>query len=108
MKKFNSLPSGKSRTVSFPDDVLIINQRRCGNTTRIADKIIQDLFKGKLCRVLDHHPTELMARFLMNIVVKRMEMEHRHVYEKALCINENERENCLWLDFTYIGKPNDF
>ena len=105
MRKFNSLPENKSRTVSY-DGVLLSDQRRCGNTTRIADKVIQDLFKGKLCRVLDHHPTELMARFLMGIVVKRIAQEHPHVYEEALCINEFE--NCLWLDFTQGGSPNDF
>jgi len=93
MKKFASLPS-KNRTVSTTD-VLILPNRRCGNTTRIVDKVIQDLFAGKLCRIVDHHPTEKSAQYTWRKILDRLSREHNFVYEGSLCVNKEMY--CMWL-----------
>ena len=100
MREFEQLPK-KNRTVSTTD-VLILPQRRCGNTTRIIDKVIQDLFAGKLCRICDHYPSERSSRDLFIRVMQRIEIEHRYIYDNVLCVNKEMY--CMWLDLEPINK----
>lgn len=57
--------------------------RRSGRTTRIADKIIQDLFEvegeDKWIPVTDHHNTKKMSKYLFRIIRQRLSTEHSHV-----------------------------
>lgn len=65
---------------------ITINARRNGNTTRIVDSIIQDLFSGKKVPLLDHYHSESANRYLRSIVEKRLRSEHPHV--KYIITNE--------------------
>ncbi len=100
MKTTNSLPH-KNRTVAIAD-VVLFPKRRCGNTTRIVDKVIQDLFNGKLCRVCDDYPSKDAQRRILKIILTRLQREHRHVYDNNLYMNEEMV--CIWLDFTELNK----
>lgn len=50
-----------------------------GRTTRLADMYIQLLFATGRIGVADHHGTELMSRYLVNIIVRRLQIEHSGV-----------------------------
>jgi hypothetical protein len=102
MKKVNHLPIGINRTVSHdPEKYIYLAGRRKGNTTRIADKVIQDLFNGRLCRIVDHYPSLDCARLLLDQIMKRLQSEHRLVYDKYLFLNKDMM--CIWLDPNFIN-----
>lgn len=63
--------------------------RRSGQSTRLADKYIQDLFEGKEVRISDHHwaldedntstlsqAHKRASKFLVNIILRRLLSEH--------------------------------
>jgi hypothetical protein len=58
--------------------VLILNKRRCGNTTRIVDDIIQRFFNGEKVEIKDH--TDISGRhgkiMLSRRVIRRLQLEH--------------------------------
>lgn len=63
-------------------DVLITNERRSGNTTRLCDKAIQMLFNGDICVVRDAHRNgecSVANRFLFRKVLQRLFNEHPHI-----------------------------
>lgn len=56
-----------------------IAPRASGRTTRLADMYIQLLFATGRIRVADHHGTERMSRYLVDIIVRRLQIEHSRV-----------------------------
>jgi len=53
--------------------------RRSGRTTRCADQAIQTLFEKGYVYLIDHHDTERMSKYLLDIVERRLDREHRLV-----------------------------
>lgn len=59
--------------------VPILDERRCGNTTRLVDAAIQILFSGNICEVRDHvdngkhYDANL---YLFNAIMRRLSVEH--------------------------------
>lgn len=75
---------------------LIVNARRCGNTTRFIDQFIQDLFIHKEVTIFDHYDTAKPMATRLNqriaeIIIVRLEYEHhiKTVYSKK----KSERRN---------------
>ncbi len=64
------------------------NQRRCGNTTRLADDYIQRLFKGETVKLVDHYPSKIANNILSFIVINRLKTEHP--YTKFKVVDQNE------------------
>jgi hypothetical protein len=93
MKKTNTVPT---KRVLSNESVEILFGRRSGNSTRIIDKIIQDLFKGYPVRVKDHHESRNADHALWLRVIDRIYREHRHIYENSLCVNRDAL--CIWLE----------
>lgn len=51
--------------------------RRVGNTTRLADYYIQQLFNTGFCIIRDHHPTKMASENLFQIIWNRLYKEHQ-------------------------------
>ena len=64
--------------------------RRSGNTTRAADAAIQTLFKDGFVQVRDPYPHKEADRFLMDLILRRMNSEHSSVFD----ILEVDRARC--------------
>jgi hypothetical protein len=96
MKDTRLIPK-MTRTVSNTDNCNL-PRRRCGNTTRIIDAVIQDLFAGKLCLIVDHHPNGFVN--LWPRILDRIHMEHRRVFDTYLCVNKEE--HLMWIDPAYF------
>lgn len=58
--------------------------RRSGKSTRLADQYIQDLFNNGEVEVIDHTGNKESSEFLFKKVVRRLELEHRHVNLKLI------------------------
>ena len=91
MIKTRNSPKG-IRQVSLNSTCTVLG-RRNGNTTRIIDKTIQDLFDGNICLVIDYHPNGF--KDLWRKLLERLYREHRVVYDTYLYINEEE--HIVWL-----------
>lgn len=65
------------------DTELLTGVRTDGNTTRLADHYIQELFKTGSTRVSDHDRTHEADERLMSIVLKRLSIEHPQVKIKT-------------------------
>ena len=50
--------------------------RRMGRTTRLADEAIQALFTYSEVIIRDHHLSQEATTLLLNIVRRRLQMEH--------------------------------
>lgn len=64
-------------------------ERRSGNTTRLADYYIQQLFEFKEVEVIDHHSgdsrsTRIANDCLMNVIAKRLWYEHKIKPERII------------------------
>jgi len=53
--------------------------RKTGRTTRLADIYIQELFNRGEIYVIDHHPTRQASKYLVDIILRRLEFEHPSV-----------------------------
>lgn len=53
--------------------------RRCGETTRIADRLIQNLFLYGEAEIEDHHDSRESNKDLLDIIANRLKNEHSHV-----------------------------
>jgi len=71
-------------------------ERRCGNSTRQIDAYVQELFtKGNIV-VWDHHNTPHATKFLFDNVVRRLSIEHPHLFSnKNIIIDANKFEITL-------------
>lgn len=80
-----------------------MENRGTGRTTRLADKAIQDLFTDGFCIVQDHYNEDrVYSRFLMDIILARLEAEH-HICRDGLRIHIlNE-----YFRITLINKHNE-
>lgn len=56
--------------------VVIKPGRRVGNTTRICDNAIQQLFSGKKVIVSDHHFSQGADTYLKNMILKNLNVMH--------------------------------
>lgn len=60
---------------------IIMSNRRTGNTTRLVDYYIQELFINYKAEVVDHYPEEKPRgngmTYLMQRIVQRLQNEHR-------------------------------
>lgn len=65
---------------------LISSVRRSGNTTRLVDKAIQDLFSGCIIKAEDHYEREVGDRDLYFKILKRLKHEH-NLLDKDLDLN---------------------
>ena len=52
------------------------DERRCGNSTRLADKYIQALFKKGTCVIKDHLDNSRSHLYLFEKIKNRIEIEH--------------------------------
>lgn len=60
--------------------------RATGRSTRLADNYIQDFFTqpmGTKIYIHDHHGTREADNYLLGVVLKRIENEHRTKYRKG-------------------------
>lgn len=74
-----------------PTVVKIFDNRRIGNTTRLADYYVQKLFTwGTTGEILDHCDSRKMNEKLFKIILKRLSIEHRGIYPN-LTILYNQR-----------------
>lgn len=56
---------------------VIINPRRMsGNTTRLADAYIQDIFNGATVKIRDIPDQQNLHKRLFFIIIRRLELEH--------------------------------
>lgn len=57
---------------------LIFDARSCGNTTRLVDYYIQELFDnfGKWVIIKDHYKSQMADRLLAQKILARLEFEH--------------------------------
>ena len=55
------------------------SRRASGRTTRLADMYIQLLFSTGRISVNDHYDTRRMSRYLLDIIVRRLQIEHQGV-----------------------------
>ena len=85
---------------------IYIEERRSGNTTRIVDYLIQELFIKGECVCYDHYftspPSDInrkMKRYVMDRVLQRIHYEH-HIELNDLVVDSNE----FWIKFKYINK----
>lgn len=56
---------------------MLVEKRRSGRTTRLADQAIQEIFKNGQVIVQDHHRTSVSSSALVNIITLRLALEHR-------------------------------
>ena len=61
-------------------------RRRAGNSTRLADFAIQKLFDGEEVLVEDHYEHKNANRHLLNMILKRLELQF-HIVEKNVKIS---------------------
>lgn len=61
------------------DSSLIKKERRCGNTTRLADNAIKILFEDSAVRIQDHFNLTSSNHRLFDIIHKRLVNEHHFV-----------------------------
>lgn len=66
----------KREKVSSLQGVEITSFRRHGNTTRIADNAIQQLFHGKCVKIQDHFAFRTSNERLAKLIIKRLKNEH--------------------------------
>lgn len=59
----------------------ITEKRADGNTTRLVDYYIQELFNnfGNFVIIKDHHDDQRSHKNLLNKVLKRLELEHKNI-----------------------------
>jgi len=83
--------------------------RRTGKTTRLINKIVEDIFKYKEIKISMYHntdsdyldPDSLETNSEQEILVaklfKRLEQEHKDCFDVSVIFNglENEKENIL-------------
>lgn len=55
-------------------------ERRCGNSTRQIDAYVQELFTRGKIEVWDHHNTADATKFLFDNTVRRLTIEHPHLF----------------------------
>jgi len=66
----------------FTDEIIIRKEssitpiRRSGNTTRIIDEAVQELFENGKVRILDHNDTRMSHRYILDKFIKRLDSEH--------------------------------
>jgi hypothetical protein len=66
---------------------LIKPGRRVGNTTRLLNYYIEELFtKGEIV-VKDHHNSYVISKVLFNKIIKRLEFEHNFIKNKHFSTN---------------------
>lgn len=77
--RVTSIRTDKFVTTSMHPDCKLRSEKRCGNTTRQANFIIESLFNGNAVLCLDHHEygENIPAnKRLMDIVLGRLKTEH--------------------------------
>ena len=52
------------------------NARHCGNTTRLIDMFVQELFDTGKCQIYDHYNTSSSKDRVMYLVLQRLNREH--------------------------------
>lgn len=57
-------------------DSVYIPARRSGNTTRLVDTAIQNLFRGETILCLDHNGHNTADTTLMEKILRRLSIEH--------------------------------
>lgn len=63
----------------------VLTGRMMGNTTRLVDQYIQDLFNNKRVELKDHYENgtyEPANKYLLRIFQKRIEIEHSRIRVK--------------------------
>ena len=70
----NNMKEGASK--SYTKDTIIKEGRMVGNTTRLVDYYIQELFKGGEVRIHDHYGSKQADRDLISRIRQRLTIEH--------------------------------
>ena len=95
------LPSFYNEETQLLREVLELEYRATGATTRLADEYIQKLYEneGKWIEIHDHYGTVNADRLLLDKIIKRLELEHPmdsvHIdYNKrSIMVKSTVREN---------------
>ena len=66
----------KKKTHLVPQKMVVADLRATGRTTRIIDRLVQELFETGSCKIADHHPTHEADRYLLHRLMGRLEAEH--------------------------------
>ena len=74
----------KAEVISTLETPNLTTMRMDGNTTRQVDFAIQKLYEGFIIKVEDHYLMRKANERLFNLILRRLELEHRlpYLYEK--------------------------
>lgn len=69
----------------FRSNDLVLNERKVGNSTRLVDRYIQELFINKRVKIIDHHydHNNDSNKRLFKIVLRRLDMEHGSIIKES-------------------------
>jgi hypothetical protein len=80
--KEGKVPDGREVVDPRMDVLILEDLRRCGNTTRIVDDMIQKMYAGYVVMVRDHIDHDKMRDYVLGMVVRRIDREHREDFER--------------------------
>lgn len=79
-EKLQHYLKGRDKSLYAWPHAKYIDERRSGNTTRIAEKAIELLLEGKFVFCEDHYEdgaSENANRYLVEMIVKKLKEEHK-------------------------------
>jgi hypothetical protein len=80
--------------------------RRSGRTTRIVDKLIQNLFTDGFVVCQDHYPSHDMELYVMRKILQRLNIEH-HIADNQVQYNKDMAVICI-PSLLLVNKVSDF
>jgi hypothetical protein len=81
--------------IDSTEGVVLLDKRRCGNTTRIIDNAIQLLFQGYKVKITDHTGNyHYGSMYVFEKVIKRLGLEH-HITPDSVIIFEESKNGAL-------------
>lgn len=77
------------KTIDSTDGVIYSSKRRSGNTTRVADNVIQQLFNGyKVKLITENKQTHQHSSRLRSLILQRLRTEHYIIMDAIDLIEE--------------------
>lgn len=82
--------------MNIREPIVLDGARRCGNTTRIIDSLIQKFFIEGECTCYDHYfskdnpvPSLKMKEYVKRTILRRLSIAHGLDFDDDLIINRN-------------------
>ena len=93
MKKFliKLLGGNPEPKVVYKNNPAFVFKRRSGNSTRLIDKYVQDLFDNGVVQVLDHYDSHESHKRLLRIFLARLSVEHGCTMDDVVLKNQTVR-----------------